>query len=124
LVHSSDNAEWYNTNDPQQIRWILPDNLQDPRMAHYAVCRDDQIVVRGRNFWIDDQHSYVSRIYTAEAYRGQGLARMLMGRLLADDLMRGARWSVLTASAQGALLYQRLGYRALGTIMIFERPGQ
>jgi predicted acetyltransferase len=66
------------------------------------------------------QPSYVSRVYTAEAHRGQGLARALMTRLLADNRARGARWSVLTASQMGEPLYARLGYRALGTILIFE----
>lgn len=56
----------------------------------------------------------------AEAQRGQGLARALMARLLADDIARGARWSVLTASRMGERLYAGLGYRTLGAILIFE----
>jgi predicted acetyltransferase len=56
----------------------------------------------------------------AETHRGQCLARALMARLLADDRTSGARWSVLTASRMGEPLYARLGYRALGTIFIFE----
>jgi hypothetical protein len=39
---------------------------------------------------------------------------------LADDRARGARWSVLTASRMGEPLYAHLGYRTLGTILIFE----
>lgn len=121
-------ADWHNCNDPQGTRWALPENLADPRMAHYAITlrvscanvRDEQIVARGRNLWLDARHSYVSRVYIAEAWRGQGLARALMARLLADDIARGARWSVLTASRMGEWLYAGLGYRALGTILIFE----
>lgn len=62
----------------------------------------------------------MSRVYTAETHWGQGLARALMLRLLADDRARGARWSVLTASRMGAPPYTRLGYQALGTVLIFE----
>lgn len=113
-------ADWHNCNDPQGTRWALPENLADPRMAHYAIVRDGQLVARGRNLWLDAQHSYVSRVYVAEAWRGQGLARALMARLLADDIARGARWSVLTASRMGERLYRGLGYRALGTILLFE----
>lgn len=113
-------ADWHNRNDPQGTRWALPENLADPRMAHYAIVRDGQFVARGRNLWLDARHSYVSRVYVAEAWRDQGLARALMARLLADDIARGAGWSVLTASRMGERLYAGLGYRALGTILIFE----
>ncbi len=115
-----DAAGWHDRSDPQGTRWALPENLADPRMAHYAIVRDGQLVARGRNLWLDARHSYVSRVYVAEAWRGQGLARALMARLLADDIARGARWSVLTASRMGERLYTRLGYRALGAILIFE----
>ncbi|NTU79101.1 MAG: GNAT family N-acetyltransferase [Chloroflexales bacterium] len=120
VLRSVEAAEWHNANDPQGIRWALPANLADPRMAHYAIVRDGRLLARGRNFHLDAGHSYVSRVYTAEAHRGRGLARALMTRLLADDRARGARWSVLTASRMGEPLYARLGYRALGTILIFE----
>ena len=113
-------ADWHNRNDPQGTRWALPENLADPRMAHYAIVRDGQLMARGRNLWLNARQSYVSRVYVAEAWRGQGLARALMARLLADDIARGARWSVLTASRMGERLYAGLGYRVLGTILIFE----
>jgi GNAT superfamily N-acetyltransferase len=110
-------------SDPQGQRWALPDNLADPRMAHYAIVRDGQLLARGRSFQVDAGHSYICRVYTAEAHRGRGLGRALMARLLADDRAKGARWSVLTASRMGAPLYRSLGYQALGTILIFEAVG-
>jgi GNAT superfamily N-acetyltransferase len=120
VVRTAEAAEWHNANDPQGVRWILPDSLIDQRMAHYAIVRGGRLLARGRNMQLDQGHSYVSRVYTAETHRGQGLARALMARLLADERARGARWSVLTASRMGEPLYRRLGYRALGTILIFE----
>jgi len=120
VVRTAEAANWHNANDPQGMRWILPDDLADPRMAHYAIVRDGRLLARGRNLQLDTHHSYVSRVYTAEAHRGHGMARALMARLLADDLASGARWSVLTASRMGEPLYQRLGYRPMGTILIFE----
>lgn len=122
LVRAGEAAEWHNANDPQGARWALPENLADPRMAHYAIVHGGRLLARGRSFRVDGAHSYVSRVYTAEDRRGQGLARALMARLLADDRARGARWSVLTASRAVEPLYRRLGYRALGTILIFEAP--
>jgi GNAT superfamily N-acetyltransferase len=120
VVRTAEEAARYNAADPQGTAWIMPDNLADPRMVHYAIVHDGRLVSRGRNLRLDAAHSYVSAVYTAEAHRGRGLARSLMARLLADDRERGARWSVLTASRMGEPLYARLGYRALGTIYIFE----
>jgi GNAT superfamily N-acetyltransferase len=120
VLRRAEEAEWHNANDPQGTRWALPDNLADQRMAHYAIVRDGRLLARGRNFHLDAAHSYVSRVYTAGTHRGQGLAWALMARLLADDRASGARWSVLTASRMGEPLYARLGYRALGTILIFK----
>jgi GNAT superfamily N-acetyltransferase len=120
VVRTTAEAAWHNANDPQGSTWIMPDNLADPRMTHYAIVRDGRLLARGRNLRIDATHSYVSRVYTAKAQRGQGLAHALMLRLLADDVACGARWSVLTATGMGARLYARLDYRALGKIHIFK----
>lgn len=49
VLRSAEAAEWHNANDPQGIRWALPDNVADPRMAHYAIVRDGQLLARGRN---------------------------------------------------------------------------
>lgn len=120
VAQTAAEAEWLNTHDPQGIRWIPPDNLADPLVRHYAIIADNLPVVRGRNLWLDSAHSYVSRIYTAGAYRRRGLARILMQRLLADDRARGAHWSILTASTMGSRLYEDLGYRSLGSIHVFH----
>lgn len=113
-------VEWLNANDPQGIYWIPADNTADPHLTHYAVIVDERPVARGRNLRLDEVHSYVSRVFTASAYRRRGLAHALMRRLLADDVARGAQWSALTASAMGTKLYAELGYQTLGSIHIFE----
>lgn len=41
---SEDAADWHNRNDPQGTRWALPENLAHPRVAHYALVRDGQLV--------------------------------------------------------------------------------
>lgn len=117
-------ADWLNAHDPQGLRWITPDNLADPQMTHYAVIVDGLPVARGRNLRLAADHSFVSRIYTAESYRRRGLARALMLRLLADDAARGVEWSALMASPMAVELYAGLGYRTVGVTHIFEpAPG-
>ncbi|NJN15172.1 MAG: GNAT family N-acetyltransferase [Oscillochloris sp.] len=119
-IRSIAEANRANASDPQGIVWIVPDNLADPRMRHYVIMQEQRVVSRGRNFMIDADHSYVSRVFTADAQRGQGLAQAIMHRILAEDQARNARWSILTASVMGERMYERLGYVALGSIHIFE----
>lgn len=125
LARDPDQAAWLNAHDPQGLAWIQPDNLADPRTAHYALIADGRPAARGRCQQLDRAHGYVSRVYTAEAYRRRGLGRALMRRILADEHARGARWSVLSASAQGVGLYAGLGYHSLGTlhVLVPDVPG-
>ncbi len=119
LLSAGADPTWYNASDPEGINWVDPDNLADSRMAHYTIVQHGTLVARGRNLHLDAAYSYVSRVFVATAQRGNGLAHALMARLLADDCARGAVWSVLTATAMGHRLYDRLGYRDYGTILIF-----
>jgi GNAT superfamily N-acetyltransferase len=60
----------------------------------------------------------------AEA-RGRGLGTALMRRALADAHQRGRRTSTLQATKLGEPVYERLGYRSIGTLEMWERrkPG-
>ncbi len=42
-----------------------------------------------------------------------------MAEMLRDDQVRGSRCSVLMATHAGALLYPRMGYERIGTLLIF-----
>ncbi len=53
--------------------------------------------------------------------RGRGLAGGLLAHALADAADRGAATSTLIATALGRPVYERLGYRAFGTIQMWER---
>ncbi len=90
-------ADWHNANDP---RGCAGSGRRNGRPAHSPLRnrRGGQLVARGRNLQLDAEHSY-GRIYMAAPFLGQGIARALMARLLADDIIRGAR------------LYVGLGYR-------------
>jgi hypothetical protein len=43
-----------------------------------------------------------------------------MSKMLHDDLALGSRCSVLAATHAGALLYPRMGYQRIGTLLIFQ----
>jgi GNAT superfamily N-acetyltransferase len=62
---------------------------------------------------------YVANLYTARPYRRRGIATALMSRLLRDDAKLGAAKSVLLSSHTGRCLYEQLGYRELGRLLMF-----
>lgn len=64
------------------------------------------------------EDAWVSSLNVREPYRRQGLGSGLMAALLHDDARLGRRASVLLASHTGALLYPRLGYERIGTLMV------
>jgi GNAT superfamily N-acetyltransferase len=64
-------------------------------------------------------------VATRERSRGRGLAGALMAHAMADARARGRTTSTLQATDLGRPVYERLGYRSLGEIQLWEkrRPG-
>ena len=60
-------------------------------------------------------------VATEPAARGRGLAGALMGHALVDARERGRTTSTLQATDLGRPVYERLGYRSLGEIQMWER---
>jgi ribosomal protein S18 acetylase RimI-like enzyme len=60
-------------------------------------------------------------VAVAPEARGRGLAAGLMRRALADGKARGCTTSTLQATKLGQPVYERLGYRGLGPIEMWER---
>ncbi len=66
-----------------------------------------------------DRH--VTLVATAPEARGRGLASALLATALADAREQGLQSSSLIATRMGAPMYERLGYRAVGTVQMWER---
>ncbi|HEX2161938.1 MAG TPA: GNAT family N-acetyltransferase [Thermoleophilaceae bacterium] len=60
-------------------------------------------------------------VATRELSRGRGLAGALMGQAMADARERGRTTSTLQATDLGRPVYERLGYRSLGEIQMWEK---
>jgi GNAT superfamily N-acetyltransferase len=58
---------------------------------------------------------------TVPAARGRGLVSGLLHRALRDARDRGCRTSTTEATAMGRPVYERIGYRDLGTFHMYER---
>jgi GNAT superfamily N-acetyltransferase len=57
----------------------------------------------------------VFSVATPPAYRGRGLGTAITAAVVDEGRRRGARWAWLQASEQGYGVYQRLGFRPVGT---------
>ena len=53
--------------------------------------------------------------------RGQGLSGKLIAHSLADAVERGCRTGTLVATQLGRPVYERLGFRPLGALEMWER---
>jgi ribosomal protein S18 acetylase RimI-like enzyme len=60
-------------------------------------------------------------VATIPEARGRGLAPALMRRALADGRARGCEVTTLQATKLGQPVYERLGYRSLGEIQMWEQ---
>jgi ribosomal protein S18 acetylase RimI-like enzyme len=58
---------------------------------------------------------------TVPAARGRGLVSSLLHRALRDAHERGCRTSTTQATAMGRPVYERIGYRDLGALHMYER---
>jgi GNAT superfamily N-acetyltransferase len=68
-----------------------------------------------------DRDCSVWLVATLPEARGEGLATALMATALADGRERGCTTSTLEATDLGRPVYERLGYRSLGKIQMWER---
>jgi GNAT superfamily N-acetyltransferase len=60
-------------------------------------------------------------VATVPEARGRGFGTALMRRALADAHQRGRRTSTLQATKAGRPVYERVGYRSIGTLEMWER---
>jgi len=68
-----------------------------------------------------DGDAEVNMVATLPEARGRGLAGALLACALADARERGCRSTTLVATKLGRPVYERLGYRPLGAVQMWER---
>ncbi len=98
----------------------IAENLfaDDAPFRQYVALDGEEIVGRVRSVdavgatWCADMHVNTS-------HRRRGIGQALLCRMLRDDRALGSQCSVLTASHTGALLYPRVGYAQIATLLLF-----
>ena len=104
-------------------RPIAADLLGDGApFRQYVAVDGDAIVGRVRS--IDAVGAtWCSAMYVEPSHRRRGIGQALMAKMLQDDRAHGSRCSMLLATHAGALLYPRMGYERIGTLLIFAPKG-
>ena len=107
-------------------RQILPEHLgNDAPQRQYVALIDGAIVAWVGSIAVDDA-TWCQNMYVQREFRRRGIARAMLCRLLRDDRAAGAETlAVLLASHTGAKLYATVGYRQIGTLLLFtprKRP--
>ena len=68
------------------------------------------------------REAYIMNMYTAPHWRGRGLAARLFAAIVAQAREAGVGLIRLHATEAGRALYERAGFRAVGTEMILHLP--
>ena len=92
--------------------------------AHIYVARQGAEPVACAMLLDHDGNSELDAVAVVPEARGRGLSAALVAHGLADAAERGARTTTLVATRLGRPVYDRLGYRPLGTLEMWERPAK
>jgi GNAT superfamily N-acetyltransferase len=69
----------------------------------------------------DDSNTDIGWVAVEPEARGRGLSGKLLAHALADAAERGQRMSTLVSTKLGRPVYERLGFRGLGRLQMWER---
>jgi N-acetylglutamate synthase-like GNAT family acetyltransferase len=89
--------------------------------VHIYVARQDGEAVGCCATADTGSNSEVQMVAVVPEARGQGLSGKLIAHALADAVDRGVRTSTLVATQLGRPVYERLGFRPLGVLEMWER---
>jgi GNAT superfamily N-acetyltransferase len=102
-------------------RQIRPGQLVggDSPMRLYAAFSREQAIGYVRSTVATERARWVSNLFVVESERRKGIGAAVMNAMLTDDLRYGYQLSVLTATREGSILYERLGYENVGLLQVF-----
>ena len=81
--------------------------------AHYVAVVEGEVVGTLRVIALPE-HIKIGRVAVRQAFRGRGVARLLMDKAMADARARGEERFYLTAQSDKLGLYEKLGFVAFG----------
>ncbi|WP_191057753.1 GNAT family N-acetyltransferase [Geminicoccus harenae] len=102
----------------------IPDDPADRAQA--AFIRADyqgEPAAAARFGWADPDLDVVDHVLTQPAFRRRGLGETLMAAMAARAGRDGARRMLLISSQQGRRLYERIGFRTLAPVEVYQHDG-
>ena len=98
--------------------------MPDGALDLYVACQEGEPVACCATTDIG-ANTEVDMVAVVPEARGQGLSGKLLAHALADAVERGCTTSTLVATQLGRPVYERLGYRGLGVLEMWElRPDE
>lgn len=94
----------------------------DADLHRYAAWEGEQVLGFVTSVRVNETVRWVASLWVHPDYRRQGWGAALMHALAAGDQAVNVRQSVLLASASGARLYPRVGYRQIGLLSMWIPP--
>lgn len=100
-------------------RQILDEYLTKDAPLRQYVALEGEVPVG----WVRSIHlpcgTWCSDMWVQPTHRRRGIARAMLCKMLRDDRAAGAERAVLTASHAGAKLYPLVGYKEVGTLLLY-----
>ncbi len=103
-----------------ELNEFFTNKLADHSLIQWVVEDGKQMVATGAVLFFDfppsytnktGKRAYIANMYTSEDYRGKGIARNLLGRLVVDVKNAGVTKIWLGASAMGRPVYKKFGFK-------------
>jgi GNAT superfamily N-acetyltransferase len=102
-----------------RTRPIPPEHLGEQATFRQFVALDGERIVGWVRSVSAAGSTWCSNMYVLEAYRRRGIGSAMLAKMLRDDRSIKSKSSVLLSSHSGALLYPKVGYRQIGTLLLY-----
>lgn len=104
----------------KELSVFFKDKLSEGRLIQWLVEDDDEIIACGAVIFYDfppsytnktGKKAYIANMYTNENYRGQGIAKNLLSKLVEEVKLSGISRIWLGASDMGRPVYKKFGFK-------------
>ena len=99
---------------PEDVHALDLDGLLDPAVTFFSLRRDGELLGVGALKQLDGCHAELKSMHTAEAARGRGVGRAMVGHLIAVARDRGFRRLSLETGSMAAFAPARALYASAG----------
>jgi GNAT superfamily N-acetyltransferase len=100
-------------------RQVLPEHFKKNSPLRQYTALDGEHVVGWVRSIDCGGATWVSNMHVLPKFRRRGIGKSLLEKMLRDDRAAGAKYSLLTASHTGAMLYPLVGYELIAGLLLY-----